>query len=169
MVHCCPVKMGLTTEVKGCVFSEWHPVFRQPHGAFYSWGEQHSLVINRCCALYSTSLPMCHCIHAKDRLSQLGTEKKKKTFAHQWKDMNSMPCSASQRVPRVGRIQTFPPCLHVSEAFMCVWEHAPHKAQCMFMLSSLTLKCVHVRSPWSWTLPGFQACSPVTQLELTLS
>lgn len=73
MVHCRLVKMGLTAEVKGCVFSERHPVFRRPHVAFVFTGELG--FFNRRHVQYSTSLPMCHCIRVKDGLPQLGYKK----------------------------------------------------------------------------------------------
>lgn len=38
-------------------------------------GELFSLVFNRRHVLYSTSLPMCYCIHVKDGLPQLGYKK----------------------------------------------------------------------------------------------
>lgn len=92
MVHCHTVNMGLTAEVKGCVFNEWHPVFRQGACCFVFMSELFSLVFRRH-ALYSTSLPMCYCVHVKDWVPQLGY--KKHICGNSEKTGNSMPCSAS--------------------------------------------------------------------------
>lgn len=101
MEHCRLVKMGLTAEVKGCVFSERHPVFRRN-------------VENR------TSLPMCHCLHVKDGLPQLGDKK-----THQWRAKTApRPSKRTATGP-----QTFPPHLRLSDAFMCECEHAPHNGR----------------------------------------
>ena len=63
MVHCHPVKMGLTTEVKGSLC-----------GILYSDSRMLLCIHERAIwlSLYSTSLPMCYCIHVKDGLPQLG-------------------------------------------------------------------------------------------------
>lgn len=58
MVHCHPVKMGLTTEVNGSL----------PHVALYSWASNLAFTVQ-----YQSA--MCYCIHVKDGLPQLGYKK----------------------------------------------------------------------------------------------
>lgn len=101
--------------------------------------------------LYSTTLPMCHCIHVKDKLPQLSYKNiSEKTGTV----CLALPLWTSAKLK--GLKLSRPP--H-SEAIMCMWEHTPDKAPCVFMWCTLTPK-------WFCDFKGFDLA--VTQVFRTL-
>ncbi len=101
-MHCQPVKMGLTAEVKGCVFNGWHPAYRRLRVALYSWAKC-SVWFDRRRELYSNSLPMCYCVHVKDGLPQLGYKK-----THLWHQEQDALLCVYQRAQWVAGASNFP-------------------------------------------------------------
>lgn len=116
------------------------------HVALCWW--KSSTSTTACTVLYTRTLPMCHCSHVKDKLPQLSY---KNTFTHQWKDRNSVSCSAfiNTHCELQGLTLWRPP--H-SQPIMYLWELTPDKASCVFTL------CTAPLNTWSiGRVPPFKA------------
>lgn len=82
-----------------------------------------SLVFNRHTVLYSSGLPGCYCVHAKDGLPQLGQEEETENKKQQKKIfVGSAERQGSASIKEGLKLSH--PDLSLSEALMCACEHA---------------------------------------------